>query len=343
MTSCYQFAVFFFLQMVFGFILFSYYKGNNQYSPSEPKPTVLPSRSETPQIILLWTWPFGNPFPLNQCPSSSAYLGCWFTADRKYYSSAKAIVFHHRDVCVSRNQMPQEPRPPGQYWVWFNLESPSHSPNLRFMDDLINITMTYRLDSDIFSPYGFLLQHNSSKSFTIPEKSKLVAWVVSNWNPNSRRVQLYEELKKYIQIDVYGRQHIPLQGQITDTISKYKFYLSFENSIHKDYITEKFWSNALNSGTVPVVLGPPRENYEKFAPRDSFIHVDDFPNAKQLAEYLLQLDKDTEKYQKYFQWRSRLETNKDGEWWADHYCKVCKFLKEAPAYRSIANLEKWYT
>ena len=39
-------------------------------------------------------------------------------------------------------------------------------------------------------------------------------------------------------------------------ISRHKFYLAFENSIHcNDYISEKFWRNALSSGAVPVVYG----------------------------------------------------------------------------------------
>ena len=39
-------------------------------------------------------------------------------------------------------------------------------------------------------------------------------------------------------------------------ISHHKFYLAFGNSIHcNDYISEKFWRNALSSGAVPVVYG----------------------------------------------------------------------------------------
>ncbi|XP_040266321.1 3-galactosyl-N-acetylglucosaminide 4-alpha-L-fucosyltransferase FUT3-like isoform X2 [Bufo bufo] len=304
---------------------------------------LLPSQTEADLIVLLWTLPFGNHFPLNQCPKPFNNPRCFFTNDRSWYLKANAVIFHHRDVCSSRSQMPRIPRPEGQYWVWFNLESPRHSPNLDFMDNLINLTMSYRSDSDIFTPYGWLQKKDVSQNFTIPEKSKLVAWTISNWEPTSKRVEFYKELKNHISVEIYGQEHKHLSmDKLNAVLSSYKFYLSFENSIHTDYITEKLWMNALQSGTVPVVLGPPRKIYEKFIPSDSFIHVDDFPTAKDLANYLLELDKQPLKYEQYFRWRSRLQPVGDAKW-NIHYCKACLALHKAPSYRTIPSLSKWYT
>ncbi|CAJ0933433.1 unnamed protein product [Ranitomeya imitator] len=221
------------------------------------------------------------------------------------------------------------PRPPNQYWVWFNLESPSHSPNLHFMDDLINLTMSYRADSDIFSPYGWLDPNKEEDTFQIPPKTKLVAWAISNWNPGSKRVRYYQELKKFLSVDVYGRQHLPLpKNKHEQTLAQYKFYLAFENSIHEDYITEKLWKNALSFGCVPVVLGPTRKNYERFIPKDSFIHVDDFSTAEELAKYILKLDGDEKAYQQYFSWRSRLHPIGNTDW-RTHYCKKSSRVESA--------------
>ncbi|XP_053545296.1 3-galactosyl-N-acetylglucosaminide 4-alpha-L-fucosyltransferase FUT3-like [Bombina bombina] len=308
----------------------------------KPKEIQLSAPEEPKLIILLWTWPFGMQFPLNKCPNNFDASGCFYTDNRSLFTSANVVIIHHRDVCSSRNLLPPILRPPGQYWVWFNMESPTHSPNLDFMDNLINLTMSYRSDSDIFNPYGYLEENKSNNNFTIPEKSQLVCWAISNWNPDSKRVQYYEELKKYIPITVYGQQHIPIDGEsLIKTISKYKFYLTFENSLHKDYITEKLWHNALTSGTVPIVLGPPRENYERFLPPESFIHVEDFPSAMELATYLLELDKDNQRYQQYFRWRSKLQPVRSTSV-LKSFCMACKAFKKAPPYRTLPSLSSWF-
>ncbi|XP_029438266.1 alpha-(1,3)-fucosyltransferase 6-like [Rhinatrema bivittatum] len=297
---------------------------------------------ESELIILLWAWPFGSQFPLDKCPEQYGISGCHFTANRTWYKHADAVILHHRDVCYSKKQLPQDPRPPNQYWIWFNLESPSHSPNLDFMSNLINLTMSYRRDSDIFTPYGWIQLLEKPRNYSIPSKSKMVAWAVSNWNPGSKRVKYYEELRKHIHIDVFGQGHMPLpREKHHEIISQYKFYLAFENSQHEDYITEKLWSNALLSGAVPIVLGTSRENYERFLPREAFIHIDDFPSAQEMAAYLLELDKNNERYQGYFDWQTwNQPVGKTS--WITHVCKACQLLRQSPGYRTISRLDKWF-
>ena len=70
----------------------------------------------------------------------------------------------------------------------------------------------------------------------VSAKTKLVAWVVSNWRADSVRVQYYQKLQPHLQMDVYGRSHVPLPQEVmTERLSQYKFYLAFENSLHPDY------------------------------------------------------------------------------------------------------------
>ncbi|KAG8563989.1 hypothetical protein GDO81_016279 [Engystomops pustulosus] len=340
-----QFLCIIALQGLLFFILSTLLNFNNKYR-DESLPTKNTSNPKTEKqekpIILLWTWPFGDQFPLNQCPEESGGNQCIFTDERSLYNVAKAVVIHHREVSASLDLLPKNPRPRGQYWVWFNLESPMNSPNLELMNNLFNLTMSYRLDSDIFAPYGWMEANQKSETVTIPAKDKLVAWVVSNWNPDYDRSKYFEDLRRHLDIDLYGKLHRPLsvdnQAQV---LSTYKFYLAFESSRATDYITEKLWKNAFLFGTVPIVLGPSRKNYELFMPPNSFIHVDDFSSPRELASYILQLDKDDEKYRAYFKWRELFQPTRP-QGWDTYYCKVCKAIMDGPSYRTVPNLDVWF-
>ncbi|NXL86676.1 FUT6 fucosyltransferase, partial [Alectura lathami] len=293
--------------------------------------------------ILLWTWPFGKRFGFTNCTVLYGSPDCHFTVNRSWSQKADAVIVHHRDVYADAKRLAQQPRLPTQRWIWLNLESPSHSPNLGAMNNLFNLTMSYRRDSDIFIPYGELQLLSQPQPLSIPPKTKMVAWAVSNWNPAFRRVQYYQELKKHISVDVYGKGHLPLpRDKLLSTVSQYNFYLAFENSQHEDYITEKLWMNAFLSGTVPVVLGPPRENYERFLPPDSFIHIDDFASAADLAGYLLELSRDPEKYQRYFEWRRWLKPVWNSGW-AVRVCRACHFLQTTEVrYQVMRDLAEWF-
>ncbi|CAI9542693.1 unnamed protein product [Staurois parvus] len=312
---------------------------NKVQNKTSEKGTPNPTPIDT--IVLVWNWPWGEHFALDKC-TEFGFHGCKLSTNRSLYGIADAVVIHHADIMHNRNALPKQPRPSFQRWVWNNLEPPLIITNLEMLDNLFNATMTFRQDSDIFIPYGQIETMKESRNFSIPKKSKLVSWVVSKWYPGVPRISFYEELNKHIPIDVYGKRHKPLRSEdFHQTISQYKFYLSFENSIYKDYITEKFWSNAFGSWAVPVVLGTSRENYERFVPGDSFIHVDDFPSPKELAEYLLELDKDDVKYQKYFNWRSRYYV-KALSGWSYQYCKACAVIKQSPRYQVVHQLAKWF-
>ncbi len=75
---------------------------------------------------------------------------------------------------------------------------------------------------------------------------------------------------------------------------KYKFLLSFEDALCRDYATEAFFApynedSAVN--VVPVVLGG--ANYTALgAPPHSYIDSSDFSGPKQLAHFLKLLDAD---------------------------------------------------
>ncbi|VDO25955.1 unnamed protein product, partial [Heligmosomoides polygyrus] len=83
--------------------------------------------------------------------------------------------------------------------------------------------------------------------------------------------------------------------------SSYHFYIAFENSICKDYITEKLWNQGYLRDVVPLVLK--RSIVEPFVPPNSFIAADDFSDPKHLAAHLHYLMNNKTAYAEYFSWR----------------------------------------
>jgi Glycosyltransferase family 10 (fucosyltransferase) C-term len=78
-----------------------------------------------------------------------------------------------------------------------------------------------------------------------------VAWFVSNCNDRNGRLNYARELSKHISVDIYGKCGTKTCPRSTESScfellkEDYKFYLAFENSNCKDYITEKLFINAL--------------------------------------------------------------------------------------------------
>ena len=104
-------------------------------------------------------------------------------------------------------------------------------------------------------------------------------------------------------------------------ISDCKFYFAFENSNCSDYVTEKF-PNAIEAGAIPIVIGW-WESYEELLP-GSYIHVNEFANSSQLAEYLASLLKDETKMNKYHEWRNYYRYERTG---VKAACELCRKLE----------------
>jgi alpha-1,3-fucosyltransferase len=164
-------------------------------------------------------------------------------------------------------------------------------------------------------------------------KPKMVAWMVSNCHTHSQREQYVEELSKSIPVDIYG-QCGPLKCRRNEANgdeqclnlleSQYLFYLSFENSICKDYVTEKFW-NALSRNLLPIVLGG--SNYTQIAPPKSFINVADFTSPAQLGKYLNYLAGNLTAYSEYFEWKQYFNVySAEEQYLSRAMCKLCEKL-----------------
>jgi len=87
-------------------------------------------------------------------------------------------------------------------------------------------------------------------------------------------------------------------------------------------------------------MGAPRADYERLAPPESFIHVDDFETPRDLADFLVQLMADKNRYNSYFRWKGSGEYI-DTKYW----CRLCAMLHEAHAtgHHSVyQRLEAWW-
>ncbi|XP_068195579.1 4-galactosyl-N-acetylglucosaminide 3-alpha-L-fucosyltransferase 9-like [Antennarius striatus] len=314
----------------------------NDVVPNKTNDVVPKKRNDDVITVLMWLWPFGVKLELNRCSSLFNIEGCFITPDRNFYNKADGVIFHHRDLYSERFNMLKLHRPAFQKWIWMNMESPTNTPRIPTIENLFNLTTSYRQDSTIPLPYGVLETVDGKEEFVLPRKNKMVCWIVSNWNEKHVRVKYFNEFQKHIKVDTYGRAvgAYVSHEEYLSIITSCKFYLSFENSIHRDYITEKFY-NPLSVGTVPVVLGPPRQNYENMIQGDAFIHVDDFSSPKELADHLLLLDKNEEMYLRFFEWKHHFKA-RTTMFVTEHACLTCNYLRRHKQYKTLSNFGKWF-
>lgn len=232
------------------------------------------------QIILLWTKFFNTlefnyglgpkePFIRNNCP----VVNCELTHNKSRLFESSYVIVHLNDKV---SPIPKR-RNKYQKWILMDYESPVHSGEIYEYNGVFNSTSTYLIDSEFSSFYEAEAKFYWAKNNFFDEKFdhtsgkiKLAAAVISNCGDNSKRLSYLSELQKYIDVDIYGKcgRPCPLQfdnktnGNCKEIIaSEYKFYLAFENSVCKDYITEKFFQ-ILKFNIIPVVLGG--GNYEHY-------------------------------------------------------------------------------
>ncbi|XP_064555573.1 alpha-(1,3)-fucosyltransferase C [Drosophila montana] len=310
--------------------------------------------------ILLWSSFFGDrrwklPFdalgpqqfrdelkcPVYQCELSNRHD---FLPSLELYD---AIVFHVAQPFPLLKPLPAR-RSPHQAYVFALMEPPGETKH-QLSDELnfYNLTMTYRLDSDIVWPYAQLLDMetgapvapslqphwreppalgswNDSTVWRLwPTKTKMAAWFVSHCKTLSKREQLAAALQQHIQLDIYGScgnlncaRGDPRCDDMLDT--DFMFYLAFENSLCMDYVTEKLYA-ALQRHIVPVVFGG--ANYTRFLPPHSYIDAEHFDSVEQLAEHLRFVAGDVQEYMSYFWWRQHYKLANSSP-----FCELCARL-----------------
>ncbi len=286
----------------------------------------LAKEEETRFPILVWWMPFtGYKRIVRHCTLGS----CLFTHSRTELDNplTEGIMFY--GTRIDWKDLPL-PRKPNHLWNVIHEESPKNNLVLATPEamSLFNYTAT----CSRYSSYPLITQYlisldtiRTPLKYTPSEKSKnglaLVMYLSSDCGVPSDRDSYVTLLMKHMKVDSYGKclnnkelpQHLqdPISGMFSqdllDIIGQYKFFLSFENAICEDYITEKLW-RTFEAGSVPVYMGSP--SVKDWAPDDhSLIMVDDFASPQALADYLKYLDNNDAEYGKFLAYKNHGVTN----------------------------------
>lgn len=246
------------------------------------------------KYILLWTskdeyvQPMGegqHPFIGRNC----SYVNCFLTTDKELlngdYVNFDSIIIDIPVLKLWRLTNLPLTRSPRQKYVFYGNASAADNPicNVR-ADNYFNWTWSYKMYSDIFSPFievrdlkGNIVAPNievewksNMKYLTKQEtdnlmiRTKIIAWKINNCETKLNRMQYVKELKyelkqQNITFDIYGCDHLPghlpcPEGLCFEYIKEYIFYLVYEESISEDYITDEVLK-AYDNGAVPIVIG----------------------------------------------------------------------------------------
>uniref|UniRef100_A0A0K2UEL3 Fucosyltransferase n=1 Tax=Lepeophtheirus salmonis TaxID=72036 RepID=A0A0K2UEL3_LEPSM len=248
--------------------------------------------------------------PFEKCKYSNCYLSMDNTKPIPFYKYS-AVIVHPRDCCgpeaakTLRNSRGANKGP----FVYYLMESAHYDCQFNFSlyDGVFNWTMGYHPNADILSTYGNTYKVKEKQpvpniQIILRKKNKILFWISTDRMSIGKREDYFDLLTKHISGDKYGTfgpKHCPESPNPMQIDCKkhlapyYKFYYASENSLCKDYVTEKYFQ-ALRLPVVPVVYG--KVNYSAISPPHSFINVRDFKSPKALAEYLTYLDKNDTAY-----------------------------------------------
>ena len=277
---------------------------------------------------------------------------CEAVVDKRKYNDSELVIFHGKDLNPSK--MPKY-RFPYHKWIFYEYETPPNTwtqkgkvrQSMILIRSVFNLTATKTLDSDIPIVDRFrvcsvdeenLNQLRKNQTTYVEGKGNRVAWFVSHCDTQSKREVYVKELSRYIPVDIYGRcgrlscgtkmNRSNCDKTVLD--KSYKFYLSFENSLCENYVTEKLWRLIDEPiSTIPIVMGA--ADYNTILPAGTYLNVRDFKSPKALAEHLYKLDKDNETFNDIIRKKNSIVCRHPSgkpEYELAHQCQVCQYLHE---------------
>lgn len=266
---------------------------------------------------------------------------------------ADAVVFQG-------NRMPKgriKRRDPQQVFVFLNNEPPNYvqltNLSMPYFKNYFNWTMTYRNDSDIPMPYGAIIPreyvnnemaHGKNYSAIYRSKTKSALWIVSHCHTTSNREKYVDAMANHTTIDQFGQcnnNNVQRSIQLMDQLSsQYKFYLALENSLCRDYVTEKAFDWFARDVVIVVRGGC---DYVRVLPKGTYIDAGNFDTPVALAKYLTELAANENEYIEYLRRKDTYYVVKEQEMVQKGFCTLCERLNNVNQYRKyIENIHRWW-
>ena len=240
----------------------------------------------------------------------------------------------------------------GQVFVAVEREAtPRSKIPLHNYEYVFNWTMTFRQDSDIFYPYGKIIGRKGTPqakdySEIYKKKKKGIVWFVSHCRTKTKREEYAEELSKYIDLDIVGKCGSDIcprhdsKNCFPRFEKEYFFLLNFENTYHRDYVTEKLFDN-FSKDMIQIVGGS--AEYHNIVPEDTVIDVKDFDSPKALATYLKTLMSSEERYTHYLKVKGNHYSERLEDQSQKSYCELCSMLHDTDRYRNLYySIADWF-
>ncbi|EFJ51821.1 hypothetical protein VOLCADRAFT_103312 [Volvox carteri f. nagariensis] len=207
---------------------------------------------------------------------------------------------------------------PKQLLIGMSMESSEYYPALDNKDFMRNfdIESSYRTCSQVPVFYFDYNAQQVANLFRPPlpfeEKKTALVYVNSNCGAKSGRSEIMRAViglrNPIVPTHSWGHcdRNMPVKDNNfnkVELIHGYKFCVAMENSITKDYITEKLWQ-ALEAGCVPVYLGP--HNVREFLPDpEAIVDYNTLGSPEALMKELERLANDKSAYEAKLAWKFR--------------------------------------
>ena len=250
-----------------------------------------------------------------KCPIKN----CLITTNKSLMSSSDLVVFNLNDNFKLPNRVNIS-----QLWAYFLYEPfDQNNFNKQSLNSLFNWSSTYMSDSTFFSFHyrnlnmewtNSILNRNELKK---PTTNKgLIATIINECKYYKDHLIYLNELKKYIQVDVYGKcgdfnyceetfKDNYSHEKCLEYLSKnYKYYFAFETNVCDNYVTDKFF-NVLKYDLVPIIFKS--FDHDKYVPNSAYINVNKYSTAKSLADYILYLESNLTAYLNHFEWKKHIK------------------------------------